>query len=553
MKTNSGRRGVRGRLAEALFSTGIFWAGAAGCASVVTIHPASAMVHIGGVNGVMPAAASTYTLQMVRHEREGVQFAVISEDGATTTVHSASLEIPPGAPAARLYRVLAVNHTAPPTNGMFVIPPRNLGLVPDVLMPMDGRPQDAVAVGVKAGDVPLTYYVEFASTPETPPGAYPCAVVIASDSGTVRLEVTVTVAAITLPTRLPFRSATCWNWSLQDYYGRALAPAEKERFWRFCLEQRLSPCAFFGKAPDPAPSDLAGLQGDGVSLTCLMQVSGRKPRLLSDKDKEKYGPLLTEWRADLLKLGFEHDAVVLLTDEPVEGTADICRQNAKWFKEQFPELKMWCATRPGAPWDDFVNVFDTVTAHSTDIYRRHSHSPDALAAFRLKMPFPQGEYWWFHSVEPYAPYANVRLDNRPIEARVAGWQGAQAKVDGYEYFWITDWSGNMDIKSVPWPERAAKWKTGLSGAGTLCYPDESMRPMPSLRLVNLRDGLEDWALIEMLSPRVSRKEDPAGLAGVTKSVADYTTDARDILKARDTVIELLCVKHTNPESHPAIR
>ena len=498
------------------------------------------MVQIGGVNGGIPPESATYALQMVRNEREGFEFAIIPDGSATVAVQSVTIELPLGAPAAKLCRVLAVNHTAPPTNGMFVVPPRNLGLVPDVLMPLEGRTQGAVAVRVKPGEVPLTYYVEFTSMADTQPGAYVCAVAVATDAGTVKLRTVVCVSNVTLPMRLPFRSATCWNWSLQDYYGRTLQPVEKETFWRFCLEQRLSPCAFFGKAPDPALTDLAGLQAAGLSLTCLMQVNGRKPRLFSESEKKKFGPLLQEWRAELRRLKLEHDAVVLLTDEPIDGSADICRQNAAWLKGQFPELKMWCATRPGAPWDDFVDVFDTVTAHSTDLYSRHSHTPEAMAAFRQKAPFPRGEYWWFHSVEPYAPCTNVRLDNRPMEARVAGWQSAQARVDGYEYFWITDWSGNLDSKEVPWPERARRWKTGMSGAGTLCYPDENGRPMPSLRLVNLRDGLEDWALIEMLSPRASRGGDPAWLEEVTKSLADYTTDARTVLRARTTVIERLC-------------
>jgi hypothetical protein len=425
---------------------------------------------------------------------------------------------------------------------MFVVPPRRLGLVPDVLMPIEGRSQEATVTGVKSGEVPLTYYVEFKSSSDTLPLDYPCRIDVKTDSGIIKFQVMVTVVGVTIPARLPFRSATSWNWSLRDYYGRDLQQAEKEIFWRFCLEQRLSPCAFFSKTPDPAPADLFSLKADGLSLVCLMQVSGRKPRLLSDTDKAKYGPLFKLWREELKKMGLEHDAVVLLTDEPKDGTADICRQNAIWLKEQFPELKIWSVTRPGAPWDEFVDVFDTVTAHSTDLYQRHSHNAAAAETFKKKVSFPKGEYWWFHSVEPYAPYTNVRLDNRPIEGRVAGWQSAQAKVDGYEYFWITDWSDNGDSKDVPWPERALKWKTGLSGAGTLCYPDEHVKPMPSLRLINLRDGLEDWALIEMLSPRVSRVKDPEILATVSKSLTDFTTDDLQLLKARLAVIEQLKVK-----------
>lgn len=527
------------RLPHSFVACLLVLAGSAAAAGTLQLCPASAMASIGGVDGSLPPAASAYRITLVRNEREGFQFAVLPPGSATVAVRTVTIESPVGAPTATLYRVLALNHAAPPTNGMFVVPPRRLGWVPEVLMPMAGRAQEASAMPAGAAVPPLTYYVEFASTPETKPAEYDCRVRVATDAGTNSLQVAVRVSRVTLPARLPFRAATCWNWSLQDYYAHPLSNDEKSVFWRFCLDERLSPCAFFGKIPDPAPADLPDLKARGLSLVCLMQVSGRHPRLLSDKDKAKYGPQLHAWRDALRQQGLEHDAVVLLSDEPEEGTAEVCRQNAAWFREQFPELKIWVATRPGSPWDEFVDVFDTVTAHSTELYRRHSHDAAALTAFRARKPFPQGEYWWFHSIEPYAPYTNVRLDNLPVEARVSGWQSAQAKVDGYEYFWITDWSGNLDTRDLPWPGRAIKWQTGMSGAGTLCYPDEQQRPMPGLRLVNLRDGLEDWALLEMLSPRATRTADPVPLRTVTRTMADFTIDPDTLLKAREAVIAAL--------------
>lgn len=501
-----------------------------------TLHPASSMVCIGGVDGTVPPAAQAWSMGMVCNEREGFQLAVLPAGGAEVAVRDVVVQAPGGAPSASVFRVLAVNHVAPPTNGFFIVPPRRLGQVPDVLMPLAGRPPEVAHVP-QAG-VPLTYYIEFASSAATRPGVYACRVAVATDVATQALEVAVCVSPVILPARLPFRTATCWNWSLPGYYGHPLTTEEKMPFWQLCLDQRLSPCAFFDKRPDPAPTNLPALQGRGISVVSLMLVNGRKPRLLSDKDKEKIAPLLREWRAELQKQGMLNDAVVLLTDEPEEGSVEIARQNAAWLKEQFPELKIWCATRPGAPWDEFCDVFDTAMAHSTDIYKRHSHTAEAMAAFRKKKPYPAGEYWWFHSVEPYGPHTNVRLDNRPIEGRVSGWQSAQARVDGYEYFWISDWSANTN-RTLAWPARAAQWNTGMSGAGTLCYPDEQMRPMPSLRLINLRDGLEDWALLEMLSPRATRAADPAMLQAVTRSLADYTADPAVLLKAREAVIQAL--------------
>jgi hypothetical protein len=198
---------------------------------------------------------------------------------------------------------------------------------------------------------------------------------------------------------------------------------------------------------------------------------------------------------------------------------------------------MWSATRPKTPWDEFSDIFDTVTARSTEFYGAHSY--DEFALRRWFQSHPNGEYWWFHSVEPYAPYTNLRLDNLPIEARVAGWQNAQYAVDGYEYFGIDDWSDNIENMSVAWPERAAVWKTGLSGAGILCYPDEKMRPMPSLRLVNLRDGIQDWALLELLNPRRTRMKQPAALESVSKDLTHFTNDPKVLLDARRAVVQEL--------------
>jgi len=304
----------------------------------------------------------------------------------------------------------------------------------------------------------------------------------------------------------------------------------------FCLDYRLTPCSFYGREPDPAPAELADLKERGLNVVCLMK--GRA-RAFNAKEKEQLAPQIKQWREDLQRLGLERDAVVLLADEPKQEESEYCRSNGQWLKEQFPELKLWVATRPKAPWDEFSDVFDSITAHSTEFYAAHSHDEFALRRWLQTRPYPAGEYWWFHSVEPYAPYTNVRLDNLPIEARVAGWQNAQYAVDGYEYFGIDDWSENVESNGVPWPERATQWKTGLSGAGTLCYPDEKMHPMPSLRLVNLRDGIQDWALLEMLNPRHTRMNRLPFVETVSKDLAHFTTDPKILLDARRALIQAL--------------
>ena len=508
-------------------------------AADVTLHPTSAMLRIGGADGSPnPPAADRYRMDVVRGEAEGLQVVVLPAGTGSTDIAVQVKRASTSAPAVRLYRVVSVRHTAPPTEGMFVVPPRRLGLVPDVLVPLDVG-ERLTAERPSPGQPPLTLYVEFTVGRDTALGEATYDLVVTAGQSSRTLRVSVRVHDVTLPVRLPFRTAATWNWSLTTYYGRDLTVAEKRVFWDFCLDYRLSPCAFFSRMPDPDPSQLAELQGRGLSLVCLMQVSGRTPRPLSDKAKATYAPLLKRWRSQLDELGLLHDAVILLADEPPADSIDICRANAAFFKQHYPELKIWVATTPSPQWAAFADVFDVVTAHSTDLYARHSHDADAANQFRKLKPFPRGEYWWFHSVEPYAPYPNVRLDNLPIEARISGWQSALYGVDGYEYFWIAAWADNTETRDVAWPQRGSVWNTGLSGAGTLCYPDTTGRPLPSLRLVNLRDGIEDWALIEMLAPDRTDAARRSWVAPVTTDLATFTVDPDVILGARRSVMVAL--------------
>ena len=59
---------------------------------------------------------------------------------------------------------------------------------------------------------------------------------------------------------------------------------------------------------------------------------------------------------------------------------------------------------------------------------------------------------------------------------------------------------NAPLATIAYTEKAERWDVGLSGAGQLCYPMETggqCRPIPSLRLVCLREAMEDWAIFRL--------------------------------------------------------
>ena len=120
------------------------------------------MVRIAGEGGVLPPAAKTWALDMVRGEREGFQCALRPEEAGAKHIPKVSLSVKSEqALVATIYRVLAVNHAAPPTEGMFIVPPRRLGAVPAVLLPLVGHAEKISTPGGIGGPAPLTFYVDF--------------------------------------------------------------------------------------------------------------------------------------------------------------------------------------------------------------------------------------------------------------------------------------------------------------------------------------------------------------------------------------------------------
>jgi hypothetical protein len=198
----------------------------------------------------------------------------------------------------------------------------------------------------------------------------------------------------------------------------------------------------------------------------------------------------------MTKAGAGAYCYALIADEPKSENVAAIRQNAAWLKSVWPELKIWVGSRPVAELLDVVDCWDAVTAASTDFYAAHSFTADSYRLARSAANRP--EYWWFYSVEPYAPHPNARIDDDLVDSRVIGLLSLRQGMDGFEYFWATDWAGNAHLAAIHYPAKAENWDLALAGAGMLAYPGDDGLPIPSLRLINLRDGVQDWAAGRML-------------------------------------------------------
>ncbi|UCD29999.1 MAG: DUF4091 domain-containing protein [Planctomycetota bacterium] len=118
--------------------------------------------------------------------------------------------------------------------------------------------------------------------------------------------------------------------------------------------------------------------------------------------------------------------------------------------------------------------------------------------------------WWYVCVVPPHPYANWFIEYPAIEARLLmGAMSFSYQVDGFLYYMITKWDNNHKlISSGPY----TKWKPGsmtnrrgetANGDGSLLCPGPD-GPLSTIRLENIRDGLEDYEYLYLLAEMVQK-------------------------------------------------
>ena len=166
--------------------------------------------------------------------------------------------------------------------------------------------------------------------------------------------------------------------------------------------------------------------------------------------------------------------------------------------------------------------------------------------------------WWYISCDPCCPWPNTLIECPPIETRsLMGAMTQKFKPDGFLYYATTHWYAKDPIKEGPF----TKWEPRSFGAyhgdgqWTCCGGPDNM-PLPTIRLENFRDGVEDLWYVKLLEEKLREVESSklkveseewirrakAALAvpnEVARSVAKFSTDSDVIYRWRDAMADLI--------------
>jgi hypothetical protein len=439
---------------------------------------------------------TSVSLEAARNEYESFQIAVLPEMGKTcrsATLAAEDLRLRNGqgtipSQQVAIYRVGYVNTNRARYPSLYT------GLWPDPLLPNGPLAIDGSDLGL--------FWVEVHVPRNATPGEYQGRLLLNVDGVSVPIQVSLVVHAFELPDRVAF-PITAWTVP-QLPSGEKMPLAD----YRAVLGELLA----HGVDPISVGKDFVSLDSTDYRTLdenlefCLargMQVF----EIPSPGDApQKLKPLVEHLR----EKGWLSKAIVYSNqDEPSE--AQLLSRNIPYrrqLKSMYPDLRVFLASQHFADIGEACDVWmtDVSSGRGAEFAGAH-HGSAALWFYYCHMP-AHADF-----VRPLVQAPNMLIDNEAIEQRLTLWLAWKYQTTG-----MFIWAGNnewvdKDVDRSDWQE--AGWKLGKkpypyplgglhNGNGYLIYPG----PVPSIRLKQLRDGLEDYGYLLELKKRATTATDP---------------------------------------------
>jgi|GEM_PF-3910004 hypothetical protein len=168
------------------------------------------------------------------------------------------------------------------------------------------------------------------------------------------------------------------------------------------------------------------------------------------------------------------------------------------------------------------------------------------------------ELWWYGCIEPCYPAPTYHIDDSELSPRIISWMQYDYGIDGNLYFSVNnqfDYDGtyipNIIDNYDGNPNHAfSQSPNGVNGDGYLVYPGYpfgTKDPIPSLRLENIREGLEEYEYLYVYQSLLDGLSTRYGIEGLSanrslRSILDTlysgvypTTKGQRLLDARESV------------------
>lgn len=345
------------------------------------------------------------------------------------------------------------------------------------------------------------------------------------------LPITVTVADVTLPDSNPwaFRNLMSW-WSVppKQLYGDRWTPQLQTKFFDFLLDRRINVLSMYGNEPHETVENIRRFAARGQNVFLLDWYSQEGSVISSDaaRMRQRLAAVVPELR----ERGWIDRAYVYGWDEIGDPNTKPAmygelRYAAEVLRATFPGVRLISAGT-----DRTYGTDSPLSGLSNIAFCPHMRF-DVAAARRAQAAGNQ--VWWYDIQWP--------IDQHLIRSRLIPWQTYKLGADGFLIWCLNRWKDNDQPIGQ---ETLTGWNPALdnvtpNSSAMYVYPGTD-GPVSSLRLENLRDGIEDYELmVEARRRGIAFEIDDELTAGLTQ----YTTDPQILRERRRRLIEALAERH----------
>ena len=261
------------------------------------------------------------------------------------------------------------------------------------------------------------------------------------------------------------------------------------------------------------------------------------------KWRERTIPRLKKFYEGAKKIGVQDYAYVYGCDEVHKEYFPVIRAAVKELKQALPGVPIsTTAYDHEFGVDTPLDVMDWFTPLTPKF------DPEKAAKSRAA----GHQVWWYICCGPHAPHANMFIECPAIEGRLLmGAQTVRQRPDGFLYYQISIWNSKRCITSGPFTDWDPRSWTKYYGDGSWTCVGPDGTPLPTVRLENFRDGLEDYAYALLLEKKLKSHAAPNDawakrareLLAVPRDVMDtlrnYTGDPAAVYRWRDAMADLL--------------
>ena len=258
---------------------------------------------------------------------------------------------------------------------------------------------------------------------------------------------------------------------------------------------------------------------------------------------EKNIPKMRNAYSKAKKLGILDHAHFYGCDEVTKETFNVVSQTVDVIKKEFPDVPISTTAKDPdlgvgselARMDWFCPLtyyYDSVKAQAS---RKAGH-----------------KVMWYVCCGPHPPHANMFLECQAIEGRMLmGAQSVKYRPDGFLYYQTVIWNSRRCIESGPFTDWNPRSWRNYNGDGSWACAGPGGIPVPTIRLENFRDGLEDYAYAKILESRLTSRADKNDewgkkarkLLSVPREVVDtlsnFTDDPAVVYRWRNEMADLI--------------